>query len=141
VIQPPWRPDFYVVPLFPMKRQSMVPKKKRGPPPTGKGEQVQVRIQPGQMATLDAWIAGQDAPPSRPEAIRRLIDLGLAGSRPLKQRSHKAAAKAIDMASQQIDKLIDPSAPAEERQQRKRRLLKGPREFRDIRGDLPKRKG
>ena len=31
------------------------------------------------------------------------------------------------MAGTEIDKLIDPSAPAEERQQRKRRLLKGPR--------------
>jgi hypothetical protein len=98
-----------------------------------------VRMQPDQLAGLDAWIAGQDPPPSRPEAIRRLVEKGLAGSQPMKQRSHKAAAKALDLAGQQIDKLIDPSAPAEERQQRKRRLLKGPREFRDIRG-LPKPK-
>ena len=39
-----------------------------------------------------------------------------------------------------IDKLSDPSATAEEQQQRKRRLLKGPKEFRDIRGDFPKPK-
>jgi hypothetical protein len=123
-----------------MKRKSVVSQKKRGPPATGKGEPIMVRMQPDQLAGLDVWIAGQDPPPSRPEAIRRLVELGLAGSQPMKQRSPKAAAKATDMASQQIDKLIDPSAPAEERQQRKRRLLKGPREFRDIRGDLAKPK-
>jgi hypothetical protein len=40
------------------------------------------------------------------------------------------AAKAQEMAAQEIDRLIDPSAPDEERQRRKRRLLKGPKEFR-----------
>jgi hypothetical protein len=53
------------------------------------------------------------------------------------RRNPKAASKARDLASEEIDKLIDPSATEEERQQRKRRLLKGPKEFRDIRGDTP----
>jgi hypothetical protein len=39
----------------------------------------------------------------------------------------KRAAKAQEMAAQEIDRLIDPSAPDEERQRRKRRLLKGPK--------------
>jgi hypothetical protein len=39
-------------------------------------------------------------------------------------------------AEEQIEKLIDPSAPDEERQQRKRRLLKGPREFREMRDGM-----
>lgn len=57
-----------------MKRQSVITqKKKRGPPATGKGELIGVRIQPDQMAPLDAWIATQDDAPSRPEAIRRLL--------------------------------------------------------------------
>ena len=34
-----------------------------------------------------------------------------------------------EMASQEIDRLSDPSATDEERQRRKRRLLKGPKEF------------
>jgi hypothetical protein len=38
------------------------------------------------------------------------------------------------MAAQEIDRLIDPSALDEERQRRKRRLLKGAKEFRDVRG-------
>jgi hypothetical protein len=45
----------------------------------------------------------------------------------------KRAAKAREMAGQALDRLIDPSASAEERHTRKRRLLKGPKEFRDIR--------
>jgi hypothetical protein len=40
------------------------------------------------------------------------------------------------LAGKQIDKLSDPSATDEERQQRKRRLLKGPGEFREMRGNI-----
>jgi hypothetical protein len=58
----------------------------------------------------------------------------------MKQRSPEDVAKALDLADQQIDKLSDQSVTAAEREARKRRLLKGPREFRDIRGDLPKPK-
>jgi len=50
----------------------------------------------------------------------------------------KRTAKAREMASQEIDRLSDPSATDEERQRRKRRLLKGPKEFRDVRGNRPK---
>ena len=89
---------------------------------------------------VDAWAARQTDKPGRSEAIRRLVELGLAESQPMKRRSPKAASKAIDLAGQQIDKLADPSATAEERQQRKRRLLKGPGEFRELRADLPKKK-
>lgn len=56
-------------------------------------------------------------------------------------RDLQAAAKAADMAAREIDKLADSSATSDERQQRKRRLLKGPREFRDIRGNRPRSKG
>jgi ribosomal protein S27E len=50
----------------------------------------------------------------------------------------KRAAKAREMASQEIDRLSDPSATEEERQRRKRRLLKGPKEFRGVRGNRAK---
>ena len=52
----------------------------------------------------------------------------------------KKAAKARKMAGREIDRLLDPSATDEERQRRKRRLLKGPKEFRDIRGKRAKPK-
>ena len=54
-------------------------------------------------------------------------------------RTEKAA-KALEMAGKEIDRLSDPSATEEERQRRKRRLLKGPKEFRDVRGNRPKLK-
>jgi metal-responsive CopG/Arc/MetJ family transcriptional regulator len=60
-----------------MVRQSVISRKKRGPPPTGKGVPILVRIQPGLLATLDSWIVEQDIAFTRPEAIRRLIEIAL----------------------------------------------------------------
>lgn len=34
---------------------------------------VGVRLQPDDLAALDAWIAGRDPVPSRPEAIRVIL--------------------------------------------------------------------
>jgi len=48
-------------------------KRGRGRPATGRGESINVRLQPDQLAALDAWIAHQPAPPSRPEAIRHAL--------------------------------------------------------------------
>lgn len=57
-----------------MSGQETVQPKKRGPQPTGKGTPIQVRLQPDQLAALDAWIAQQSDPrPSRPEAIRLIL--------------------------------------------------------------------
>ena len=59
-----------------MKQETLVPRK-RGPAPTGKGTQVQVRLQPKQLARLDAWIRKQADSPTRPEAVRRLLEQAL----------------------------------------------------------------
>jgi len=112
----------------------------RGRPRTG-AESVHLRLLPAQRSAVDEWANLQGDKPSRPEAIRRLVELGLAGSQPAKQTSPEGAAKASDMAAQRIDKLADPAVPEEERRARKRRLIKGPREFRGMRGDQPKLKG
>ena len=72
-----------------MKRQSATPPKKRGPPATGKGEPILVRLQPPQLAALDAWIARQNTHLSRPEAIRRLLNHALAKPQPIKPRAPK----------------------------------------------------
>lgn len=53
--------------------ETVKPKKRRGPKPTGHGVPVTVRLQPDQLLALDAWATKQDDAPSRPEAIRRLI--------------------------------------------------------------------
>jgi len=61
-----------------MDKTTVIAKKKRGPPPTGKGEPIVVRMQPQLLAVLDAWIGKQKPPfPSRPEAVRRLVKSGL----------------------------------------------------------------
>ena len=49
--------------------------------------------------------------------------------------------RAQELATRAIDKIIDPAAPLEARAQRRRRLTKGPTEFREARVDLPKAKG
>jgi len=39
---------------------------------------ITLRLAPAQLATLDAWIVRQPDPkPTRPEAVRRLIEAGL----------------------------------------------------------------
>ena len=48
--------------------------------------------------------------------------------------------KAADMAGREVDRVDDQTATSAERAQRKRQLIKGPREFRDMRSDLPKTK-
>jgi hypothetical protein len=126
-----------------MKKQTVIPRKKRGPPATGKGEPVVVRMHPPMLAGLDDWIAKQKQPfPSRPEAVRRLIELGLTVRTPAKLVSKPGRhLRAHELASNTIEKMIDPAASPEERVQRRRRLTKGPSEFRDHRIDLSKAKG
>jgi hypothetical protein len=60
-----------------MAKKTVLAKKKRGPAPTGKGTQVVVRLQPDPLAALDAWVAKQKDKPTRAEAIRRLVEIGL----------------------------------------------------------------
>jgi hypothetical protein len=49
------------------------PKRGRGRPATGLGQQVQIRMHPPMLALIDAWIARQREPLSRPEAVRRMV--------------------------------------------------------------------
>ena len=57
----------------------VITKKRRGRPvTTGKGTLIGVRLLDMPLATLDAWIADQNEPDlTRPEAIRRLVEIGL----------------------------------------------------------------
>jgi hypothetical protein len=124
-----------------MKRQSVITqKKKRRGPPTGKGELVGVRVQPPLLAALDRWITQQTDGPSRPEAIRRLLEQALARSLDRSPRKQRKAQKASELANHVADRIVDKSMPPEEQDRRKRALIKGPKEFRDIREDQPKTK-
>ena len=61
------------------KSITVITKKRRGRPvTTGMGTLIGVRLLDDPLATLDAWISRQKEPGlSRPEAIRRLVELGL----------------------------------------------------------------
>jgi hypothetical protein len=153
-----------------MAKTSVVSKKKRGPAPTGKGLQVGERWHPSELAAIDAWIAvSSDKTLTRAHAIRRLVALGLSqgrqpGPRVLSTGKEAAAlaaemvvkttdsvppkpigkpgrrARAKELAKDAIDTIVDPTVSPEERDQRRRRLTKGPLEFREDRIDQPKRK-
>ncbi len=56
------------------EQDTLITKKRRGPAPTGKGTLIGVRLQPEQLAAVDAWRERQDDKPTRPEAIRRLVE-------------------------------------------------------------------
>jgi hypothetical protein len=55
---------------------SNIRKKRIGRPPVN-AVPVLVRIPPAEIEPIDVWIAKQKPSPSRPEAIRRLVELGL----------------------------------------------------------------
>jgi hypothetical protein len=53
---------------------------KRGRPPTGLGTPVQVRLKDEFLAAVDDWRRNEPDLPNRPEAIRRLAEMGLKAS-------------------------------------------------------------
>jgi transcriptional regulator with XRE-family HTH domain len=101
--------------------------------------------------TIDApSLCTQNAEPSKCSNLRKEISAAyqilrrIAPTETMAEvapRTKPPKRKASEMAGEQIDKLGDSSATSEERQTRKRRLLKGPPEFRDLRVDHPKPKG
>jgi hypothetical protein len=84
---------------------------------------------------VDRWRDRLDNELSRPAAIMQLAEIGLESAKPMGRTNPKSAAKASELAAQTLDRLTDQSASTQERSRRKRRLLKGPREFRKMRSD------
>jgi hypothetical protein len=124
-------------------------KKRRGRPATGQGVQIGTRWPESTVEAIDKWAAGQADKPGRSEAVRRLVELGLAVKARPRQLSPTQAAKlpapprverANTMAAEQLDRLTDQSASTEDQASRKRDLLKGPEEFRKVRVDRVKAK-
>jgi hypothetical protein len=75
-------------------------------------------------------------------AAEAIDSLGLKVKTPARPASKPGRRlRAQELATRAIDKIIDPAAPLEERAQRRRRLTKGPTEFREARIDQPKAKG
>ena len=85
-------------------------KQKRGRPllyegSEGKGApQIGLRLPPKELDAVDSWIANQEKPlPSRPLAIRRLIELGLKTAPPTIEQINEAkshAARAAKLAAE-----------------------------------------
>ena len=90
-------------------------------------------------AAVEGWAVHQPDKPARSEAFRQLVERGLAASALTVPPSPQASAKAAAMVGKEVDRLLDQSVPIEEQASRKRRLLKGPKEFRDFREDHPKK--
>src|SRR3569832_1617034 len=109
-------------------------KPKRGRPATGRLPFVGVRLPAELIRAVEEWADHNDAP-SRSEAIRSLVELGLAVSASSRPHSSAARAKAAELAHYTLDRHVDRTASPEEQARRKRKLLKGPKEFRDIRKD------
>jgi hypothetical protein len=57
-----------------------IPKKRGRPPQGGRNQGVMVRLQPDALDRLDTWIECQADEPSRPEAVRRLMEQALAAA-------------------------------------------------------------
>ena len=98
------------------------------------------RADPAIRAAIVRWAENQPDMPSLSEAIRRLVEIGLAAKPSPRPKASAGAARAAELAANVIEKHIDPSAPPQEREIRKRRLLKGPSVFRDVRVDRAKKK-
>lgn len=112
-------------------------KRKRGRPATGRfSDPVSaIRLSADLKMRIDKWAARQPDRPARSEAIRQLIEFGLSHAPQKGRLGHEARAKASAMAGEVIDQFKDLTAPPEEQEKRKRRLIKGPREFHDVRQD------
>ena len=99
---------------------------------------VGVRVDDERLRKLDQWISDNEAEISRREAIRRLLDVGLTAQKKAQGEPALRAVRAKELATQLIGSMGDPTAYPEERAERRRRLTRGPEEFRHFRVDRPK---
>jgi hypothetical protein len=125
-----------------MKKAISAKQKSAGRPATGVTPMMGFRADPVIRAAIVRWAEKQPDMPSLSEAIRRLVELGLKATKPVKaRRSMPNKLRAAELAAKAIDGIVSPLARPEERAQRRQRLTKGPPEFREDRIDLPKAKG
>jgi hypothetical protein len=98
----------------------------------------QVSLDDATLAAVEQWAASRLL--SRADALGRLVQLGLSIAPGARPPLAIAPDRAFELAASQIDALIDPSAPLDERDRRMARLTEGPPEFVDARVDLPRRR-
>jgi hypothetical protein len=98
------------------------------------------RASPVMRASVVKWAENQPDNPTLSEAIRRLVELGLTAKTRGRQSSEGQKLRAREMAGKAIDKMTDTAATPDDQATRKKRLLKGPDEFRAVRVDRSNRK-
>ena len=125
-----------------MKKSISVNKKSRGRPKKKGGVYPvsAVRLPPALKGAVDEWARSQTDAPNRSEAIRRLVELGLTVGTKSKQ-APAPRQRAKELASKAIDSLTTGGRDSDEKASRKRRLIKGPEEFQQVRVDQPKANG
>jgi hypothetical protein len=114
------------------------PKKRRGRPATGKDPLVSARLPQRLIDQVEQWSAPNAM--TRSEAIRRLVELGLTVKKKAGPTNRMRATRAADLAAEALASLSIGAADTAEQADRRRRLTKGPLEFREHRVDLPKGK-
>jgi hypothetical protein len=114
-----------------MARSGTANRKKRVRDGAGRGPVTAVWLPRNILEQIDQWRLEHGAK-TRSKAVQWLVKQAL-GTDPERRPSRKAAAKASELAGREIDRLADPTATTEEQAERKRRLIKGPREFRRLR--------
>lgn len=97
-----------------------------------------IRLPAALIKRIDVWAGEHDAP-TRADAIRMLVELGLTVKAP-RSVSGGQRARAEVLAGRQIDRMGDTAATTEERASRKQRLTEGPSMVRAVRRDRPKTK-
>jgi metal-responsive CopG/Arc/MetJ family transcriptional regulator len=84
---------------------AVIPKPKGGRAATGRDPVRAIRLSDEFLARVDSWAAEQEDQPGRSEAIRRLVEIGLASgkrSAKLEPREAKKAMKAIARSSAEM---------------------------------------
>jgi hypothetical protein len=115
------------------------PKKRRGRPATGKDPLVSARLPQRLIDQVEQWSASNAV--TRSEAIRRLVEIGLTVKKKSRPTNRMRATRAAELAAEALASLSVGAADTAEQADRRRRLTKGPLEFREHRVDLPKAKG
>jgi hypothetical protein len=120
---------------IPVNKKVGRPKKKGGVHPVSA-----VRLAPEISIAVDDWASKQPDRPGRSEAIRRLVEIGLTVKKKSSPTNQMRADRASDLAAEALASLSVGAPDTAEQADRRRRLTKGPLEFREARVDLPKPK-
>jgi hypothetical protein len=125
-----------------MAKSISVRHEKRGRPATGKTPTATLRLPEQLSEQIEVWSRKQSDAPTRSEAIRRLVEIGLSKSETPKRpkvvsTAKQSAARAVEMAGNAIDEHSDQNASTDERKVPKQKLIQGPSVFRDARKDRP----